>query len=96
MKEVVPMKKRNERSKMLRILSEQKWRKFCTENLGQTFTVLFEEDLENGKIHGFTENYTRLTVNYDPMQLKEFKLLTLDQITIQGDVEALEPDFVFE
>jgi hypothetical protein len=30
------------------------------------------------------------------MQLNEFKLLTLDQITIQGDVEALEPDFVFE
>jgi hypothetical protein len=30
------------------------------------------------------------------MQLNEFKLLTLDQIKVQGNVWALEPDFVFE
>ncbi len=96
MEEVVPMKKRNERSKMLRILSEKKRRKFYTENLGKTFTVLFEEDVENGKIHGFTENYIRVAVKYDPMLINELKLLTLDQINDQGNVEALEPDFVFE
>jgi len=96
MEEVIPMKKRNERSKMLRILSEKKRRKFYTENLGKTFTVLFEEDVENGKIHGFTENYIRVAVKYDPMLINELKLLTLDQINDQGNVEALEPDFVFE
>jgi threonylcarbamoyladenosine tRNA methylthiotransferase MtaB len=96
MEEVIPMKKRNERSKMLRILSEKKRRKFYTENLGKTFTVLFEEDVENGKIHGFTENYIRVAVKYDPMLINELKLLTLDQINEQGNVEAFEPDFVFE
>jgi threonylcarbamoyladenosine tRNA methylthiotransferase MtaB len=96
MEEVIPMKKRNERSKMLRILSEKKRRKFYAENLGKTFTVLFEEDVENGKIHGFTENYIRVAVKYDPMLINELKLLTLDQINEQGNVEALEPDFVFE
>jgi len=96
MEEVIPMKNRNERSKMLRILSEKKRRKFYTENLGKTFTVLFEEDVENGKIHGFTENYIRVAVKYDPMLINELKLLTLDQINEQGNVEALEPDFVFE
>lgn len=96
MEEVIPIKKRNERSKMLRILSEKKRRKFYTENLGKTFTVLFEEDVENGKIHGFTENYIRVAVKYDPMLINELKLLTLDQINEQGNVEALEPDFVFE
>lgn len=96
MDEIVPIKKRNERSKMLRILSEKKRRKFYTENLGKTFTVLFEEDVENGKIHGFTENYIRVAVKYDPMLINELKLLTLDQINEHGNVEALEPDFVFE
>jgi threonylcarbamoyladenosine tRNA methylthiotransferase MtaB len=96
MDEVVPMKKRNERSKMLRILSEKKRRKFYEENLGKTFTVLFEEDVENGKIHGFTENYIRVAAKYDPMLINELKLVTLDQINEQGNVEVLEPDFVFE
>lgn len=96
MDEVVPMKKRNERSKMLRILSEKKRRKFYTENLGETFTVLFEEDIEDGKIHGFTENYIRVAAKYDPMLINELKLVTLDQINDKGNVEVLEPEMVYE
>lgn len=96
MDEIVPMKKRNERSKMLRILSEKKRRKFYEENLGKTFTVLFEEDVENGKIHGFTENYIRVAAKYDPMLINELKLVTLDQINADGNVEVREPGLVFE
>src|SRR5690606_24282490 len=57
---VVPLSVRNERSKMLRILSDKKRRQFYEENLDQTFEVLFEEDVEDGKIHGFTQNYIRV------------------------------------
>ncbi|MHA7129068.1 tRNA (N(6)-L-threonylcarbamoyladenosine(37)-C(2))-methylthiotransferase MtaB [Algoriphagus namhaensis] len=96
MKEVVPMKMRSERSKMLRILSEKKRRKFYEENLGQTFTVLFEDDVQDGKIHGFTENYIRVAAKYDPMLVNELKLVTLDHINEQGNVEVLEPEFVYE
>ncbi|MCE7053582.1 tRNA (N(6)-L-threonylcarbamoyladenosine(37)-C(2))-methylthiotransferase MtaB [Algoriphagus sp. AGSA1] len=96
MEDVVPMKKRNERSKMLRILSEKKRRKFYTENLGKTFTVLFEEDVEDGKIHGFTENYIRVAAKYDPMLINELKTVTLDQINDKGNVEVREPEFVYE
>lgn len=93
---IVPLKKRNERSKMLRILSEKKRRKFYEENLGKTFTVLFEEDVENGKIHGFTENYIRVAAKYDPMLINELKLVTLDRINEDGNVEVREPEMVFE
>jgi threonylcarbamoyladenosine tRNA methylthiotransferase MtaB len=93
---VVPMKKRNERSKMLRILSEKKRRKFYEENLGKSFTVLFEEDIEDGKMHGFTENYIRVAAKYDPMLINETKLVTLDHINESGNVEVLEPEFVYE
>ena len=96
MEDVVPMKTRHERSKMLRILSEKKRRKFYEENLGNTFTVLFEEDVDQGKIHGFTENYIRVAAKYDPMLVNELKQVTLDHINEKGNVEVLEPDFVFE
>jgi threonylcarbamoyladenosine tRNA methylthiotransferase MtaB len=93
---VVPMKKRNERSKMLRILSEKKRRKFYEENLGKTFTVLFEEDVENGMMHGFTENYIRVAAKYDPMLINELKLVTLDVILETGNVGVREPEMVTE
>ncbi len=96
MDEAVPMKKRNERSKMLRILSEKKRRKFYTENLGKTFTVLFEEDIDDGKIHGFTENYIRVAAKYDPMLINELKQVTLDHINDKGNVEVLEPELIYE
>jgi threonylcarbamoyladenosine tRNA methylthiotransferase MtaB len=91
---VVPMKKRNERSKMLRILSEKKRRKFYEENLGQTFTVLFEEDIEEGMMHGFTENYIRVAAKYDPMLINELKIVTLDTILADGNVGVTEPTSV--
>jgi threonylcarbamoyladenosine tRNA methylthiotransferase MtaB len=91
MEGVVPMKKRNERSKMLRILSEKKRRKFYEENLGENFTVLFEEDVENGMMHGFTENYIRVAAKYDPILINELKQVTLDEILETGNVGAREP-----
>ena len=93
---VVPLSVRNERSKMLRILSEKKRRKFYEENLGQTFKVLFEEDIEEGRMHGFTENYIRVTAKYDPLLLNELKVVTLDEINDQGTVEVREPEIMYE
>lgn len=93
---IVPMRKRNERSKMLRILSDKKRRKFYEENLGKTFTVLFEEDVENGKMHGFTENYIRVAAKYDPILVNELKTVTLSEINEMGNVEVIEPELVYE
>lgn len=93
---VVPMKTRNERSKMLRILSEKKRRKFYEENLGNTFTVLFEEDVEDGKMHGFTENYIRVAAKYDPILINEIKEVTLKEINEKGTVEVMEPEHSYE
>nr|WP_275982489.1 tRNA (N(6)-L-threonylcarbamoyladenosine(37)-C(2))-methylthiotransferase MtaB [Aquiflexum gelatinilyticum] len=93
---IVPIKKRNERSKMLRILSEKKRRKFYQENLGRTFTVLFEEDVEDGKMHGFTENYIRVAAKYDPILINELKTVTLSEINEKGNVEAVEPEMMYE
>lgn len=87
---VVPMKERNQRSKMLRSLSEKKRRKFYEDNLGKQYTVLFEEDVEDGMMHGFTENYIRVAARYDPVLVNETKRVELVQVNEKGVVEVME------
>ena len=96
MEDVVPLKIRKERSKMLRILSEKKRRKFYEENLDRTFRVLFEDDVEVGRMHGFTENYIRVAAKYDPLLLNEIKTVTLSEINDKGTVELREPEIMYE
>ncbi|MBX2970339.1 MAG: tRNA (N(6)-L-threonylcarbamoyladenosine(37)-C(2))-methylthiotransferase MtaB [Cyclobacteriaceae bacterium] len=86
----VPAKDRAERSKMLHILSDKKRRRFYEENLGQQFTVLFENDVENDQMHGFTENYIRVTAKYDPLLINELKPVKLTAINDKGLVEVEE------
>ena len=78
---VVPVNERNERSKILRILSEKKKRAFYEENLGSTRTVLYEDDIDNGKMHGFTENYLRVEADYDPLLINETQKVVIKGIT---------------
>jgi threonylcarbamoyladenosine tRNA methylthiotransferase MtaB len=96
MANAVPMHKRNERSKMLHILSDKKRRFFYEQSLGTTATVLFENDVENGKMYGFTENYVRVSAKYDPLLINELKTVTLTHINEEGTVEVTEPELVYE
>lgn len=90
MKDVVPINVRNERSKMLRTLSEKKRRKFYENNLGLEFKVLFEDDVVDGFMHGFTENYIRIAAKYDPILINETKEVQLKSIAGNGCVEVEE------
>lgn len=86
----VPQKLRNERTGMLRILSDKKRRAFYEQNLGREATVLFENDIENGRMHGFTENYIRVSAKYDPILINELKKVQLTGINDLGFVEVIE------
>ena len=89
-KPVVPQSQRAERSKMLHILSEKKRRAFYENQLGTERTVLFEDEVVNGFMQGFTENYVRVAVKYDPLLINELKNLRLTDINPEGIVEAEE------
>jgi threonylcarbamoyladenosine tRNA methylthiotransferase MtaB len=96
MNEVVPMKERNLRSKMLHNLSDKKRRAFYEANLGKELTVLFENDIEDGLMHGFTENYVRVSAKYDPVLVNELKKVHLRSISEKGFVlveEAIQGEF---
>ena len=88
MENSVNPKERSERSKMLHILSEKKRRKFYENHIAREFTVLFENDIENGMMHGFTENYIRVTAKYDPILINELKKVKLISINEHGLMEA--------
>lgn len=90
MTDSIPRNLRADRSKMLHILSEKKRRKFYEENLNQEGLVLFENDVEDGMMHGFTENYIRVTAKYDPILVNELKKLRLVSINAKGLVELEE------
>ncbi len=92
---VVPQHVRNDRTTQLRSLSEKKRRYFYEQHLGQTYTALFEEDVENGLMHGFTENYIRVAAKYDPLLINELKKVSLKAINEAGHVEVEEPEVEF-
>ena len=87
-KPVVPKEERAKRSKMLHILSDKKRRFFYEQQLGKAFTVLFEKDIDNGQMEGFTENYVRVTAKYDPLLINELKKVRLSRINEQMLVEV--------
>ena len=98
---VVDQGVRNERSKMLRGLSEKKRRFFYERQLGKDFEVLFEEDIQDARLsggqgimHGFTENYVRVAAKYDPILINELKAVKLKSINPDGYVEVEESEEV--
>jgi len=89
---VIDIKERQRRSKMLRILSDKKRRQFYEENLTEEAEVLFENDIEDGKMHGFTSNYIRVFAKYDPLIVNEIKRVKLISIDENGLVQIEETD----
>lgn len=89
---VVPMEERQSRSTMLRSLSEKKKRYFYNQHIGSAYTVLFEEDVEAGMMHGFTENYIRVKAKYDPLLVNELKTVTMVSVDENCLMEVEEPE----
>lgn len=86
MADVVPKKVRHKRSKMLRGLSAKKRRAFYESQIGKTGTVLFEGENKSGYIHGFTENYVKVKVPWDPSLVNTLHQVELTEIDEDGMV----------
>jgi threonylcarbamoyladenosine tRNA methylthiotransferase MtaB len=89
MKDVVPVKVRGERTTMLRGLSEKKKRFFYEQQLNATREVLFEAEEKGGKMSGFTDNYVKVTTNYDPLLVNTLVPVTLKMINDEFLVEGI-------
>ncbi|WP_299246563.1 tRNA (N(6)-L-threonylcarbamoyladenosine(37)-C(2))-methylthiotransferase MtaB [uncultured Aquimarina sp.] len=89
---VVPQDVRKKRSKMLRGLSVKKRRAFYESQIGTERAVLFESENKEGYIHGFTENYVKVKMPWDPSFVNTLHNVKLTDIDDDGMVrfELLE------
>ena len=85
----VPMQVRNERNAMLRTLSEKKRRHFYNQFLGQTHSVLLEEEQKAAIMHGFTDNYIKVSVPYIQEKINSIVSVSLIDFDDAGNVSAV-------
>lgn len=90
MKDVVPVKERMRRGEMLRILSEKKRNYFYRQHLGSIRKVLFEQEEKGEMMHGFTDNYIKVSMPYDPLMVNEITDTELTAILPDGTVQGTE------
>jgi threonylcarbamoyladenosine tRNA methylthiotransferase MtaB len=79
---------KSERSKMLHILSDKMRHAFYESQLNRTGFVLFEESSADGYMQGFSENYVRVNVPYDPLLINTIQKVRYKSIKSAGDVLA--------
>ena len=80
----VPQLIRNKRSKVLRALSAKKKQHFYASQIGKQVSVLFEGENKKGYIHGFTRNYVKVRVPWDPALVNQCREGILKDIDSAG------------
>lgn len=78
MKEVVPVRTRMDRVKVLMELSDNNDKKFREEHKGHEAKVLIESKNKEGLYEGYTENYLRFLLSDEDCKVGEFKTIILD------------------
>jgi len=71
-----PVEKKR-RSDRLHDLSFRKKKQFYESNKGREVSVLFESDNKENVMHGFSENYIRVKIPFDPLLVNEIRLVKL-------------------
>lgn len=85
---VVPLTERKRRNKMLGILSEKKKRAHYERHLGEVRPVLLEKSRTEGILHGFTDNYVRVSFPAEESWVNHLVPMRLARIGADGLVET--------
>ncbi len=85
----VPMNIRRERNQKLRILSQKKRRIFYDKHLGSIRNVLAEKDQKSEFLTGFTDNYIKVNLPYDPSIINTIVPVSLESIASNGNITGL-------
>ena len=97
MKEIVPMRIRQERNKILRQLSEKKRNHFYAQHIGDTRPVLFEMDEHDGMLEGFSDNYVKVRVPFHSSLVKNLatvKMVGAEEDYLLGEIVKGEKSMV--
>lgn len=85
--DVVPMEKRHERNKVLRIIGENKKSHFYHSYKNQIRPVLWEAENDEGMMSGFTNNYIKVRTPFDANLVNQITLAEIQGF--DGDGNAL-------
>ena len=85
---VVPLPERRRRNKMLTILSDKKRRAHYERHLGEVRPVLLERSKTDGILHGFTDNYVKVSFPADEAWVNHLVEMRLTKIGPDGLCEA--------
>jgi len=80
-------KKKKSRSIKLHNLSDKKKRDFYNSNLGRTEKVLFEANIQDGMMSGWTENYIKVAAKHNPNLINTIQKVKLSKINSEGIFE---------
>jgi threonylcarbamoyladenosine tRNA methylthiotransferase MtaB len=81
---------RHERNTMLHSLSDKKRRAFYETQLGRTVPVLFEHEKHDQFMYGFSDNYVKVRMPYDPMMVNEIVDFKLKEFNSEGTIEGYQ------
>jgi threonylcarbamoyladenosine tRNA methylthiotransferase MtaB len=91
---VIPMAERKRRNKMLGILSEKKKRAHYERHLGEVRPVLLEKSREDGLLHGFTDNYVKVSFPAEDSWVNHLVEMKLGDVNAEGLVTATVAEHV--
>ena len=74
---VVPKAERQQRSKILHEVSEEKTKAFYAQQKGREAVVLWESKKEGDMMAGFTENYVKVYAPYNKAKVNSFEVIRL-------------------
>lgn len=86
--EPVPVPLRHERNTQFRSLSEKKRRHFYEQFLGQERKVLLEQERKGDVMHGYTDNYIKVTLPFDAGKVNGIYTVRLDAPGEEGNVRC--------
>ncbi|MEI6020831.1 MAG: tRNA (N(6)-L-threonylcarbamoyladenosine(37)-C(2))-methylthiotransferase MtaB [Bacteroidota bacterium] len=84
----LPMAERKRRNKMLRVLSAKKLRAFYASQKGKTAEVLFEHEVKNDFMFGFTKNYVKVKMPFDQSLCNQNTEVILQDFDEDGNMLA--------
>lgn len=90
MSDVVPLKERESRTTQLINLSEKKKRYFYELQIGSRRPVLFEAETDGKLMSGFTDNYIKVTTDFDPLLVNEIAWVKLENLQPQTVFHEIE------
>lgn len=86
----VPKQERSRRNRRLRLLSQKKTHEFYLQNIGSQRPVLWEGADFAGRMHGFTDNYVKVSRDFDADRGGVIEPVVLDHLADDGTVATAE------